>query len=113
VSQCDRNQFEVRPHNSALEQTVDSQEKPAEDAAPGDDLPKPPPPPRKKRTKPELVLVSSSGEPSGPKSHVSPKILALRFLCLPVSSPEGKSKCLHLGLPSKQLFEISSLLLLD
>jgi hypothetical protein len=28
---------------------------------------------------PELVLVSSSGEPSGPKNHVSPKILVLRF----------------------------------
>jgi hypothetical protein len=26
---------------------------------------------KKKRTEPELVLVSSSGEPSGPTSHVS------------------------------------------
>jgi hypothetical protein len=43
----------------------------ARDAAPGDDLPKPPPPSKKKRTEPELVLVSSSSEPSGPKSHVS------------------------------------------
>jgi hypothetical protein len=58
---------------------VDSQEKAAGDAALGDDLPKPPPPSRKKRIEPELVLVSSSGEPSGPKSHVSPKILDLRF----------------------------------
>jgi hypothetical protein len=58
---------------------VDSQEKAAEDAAPRDDLPKLPPPPRKKKTEPELVLVSSSGEPSDPKSHVSPKILDLRF----------------------------------
>jgi hypothetical protein len=48
-----------------------------QDAAPGDDLPKPPPPPRKKMIEPELVLVSSSGEPSSPKSHVSPKILDL------------------------------------
>jgi hypothetical protein len=89
VSQCNRNRFKVRPHNSALEQTADSQEKAAGDAAPGDDLPKPSPSPRKKRIEPELVLVSSSGEPSGPKSHVSPKVLALRFLCLPISSPRG------------------------
>jgi hypothetical protein len=77
ASLCDRDRFEVRPHNSALEQTADSQEKAAGDAAPGDDLPKPPPPPRKKRAEPELVLVSSFGEPSGPKNHVSPKILGL------------------------------------
>jgi hypothetical protein len=113
ASQCDRDRFEVQPHNSALEQTADSQEKAAGDAAPGDDFPKPPPPSRKKKIEPKLVLVSSSGEPFGPKSHVSLKVLALRFLCLPVSSPEGESKCLHLGLPSEQLFEISSLLLLD
>jgi hypothetical protein len=43
----------------------------AGDAAPGDDLPKPPPPSKKNRTEPKLVLVSFSGEPSGPKSHVS------------------------------------------
>jgi hypothetical protein len=55
------------------------QEKAAGDAVPGDDLSKPSPPPKKKMIEPELILVSSSGEPSGPKSHVSPKILALRF----------------------------------
>jgi hypothetical protein len=43
----------------------------AGDAAPGDDLLKPPPPSKKKKTKPKLVLVSYSGEPSGTKSHVS------------------------------------------
>jgi hypothetical protein len=75
----DRDRFQVRPHDSTLEQTADSQEKAAGGAAPGDDLPNPPPPPRKKMIEPELVLVSSSGEPSGPKSHVSPKILDLRF----------------------------------
>jgi hypothetical protein len=63
VSQCDRDRFEVRPQNSALEQTTDSQEKAAGDAALGDDLPKPPSPPKKKNIEPELVLVSSSGEP--------------------------------------------------
>jgi hypothetical protein len=67
----DHERFELPPHNSALEQTVDSQEKMAGDAALGDDLPKPPPPPKKKRTEPELVLVSSSSEPSGPTRHVS------------------------------------------
>jgi hypothetical protein len=41
------------------------------------DLPKPSPPPKKKIIEPELVLVSSSGEPSGPNNHVSPTILVL------------------------------------
>jgi hypothetical protein len=57
---------------------VDSQEKAAGDAV-LEDLPKPSPPPKKKMIEPELVLVSSSGEPSGPKCHVSPKILALQL----------------------------------
>jgi hypothetical protein len=46
---------------------------------PPGDLPKPSPPPKKKMIEPEFVLVSSSGEPSGPKRHVSPKILALQL----------------------------------
>jgi hypothetical protein len=49
----------------------------AGDTAPEADLPKPPSPPRKKMTEPEFVLVSSSGEPAGPKIHVSPKFLTL------------------------------------
>jgi hypothetical protein len=40
-------------------------------------------------TEHEFVLVSSSGEPSGPKSHVSLKILNLHFMCLTISSPRG------------------------
>jgi hypothetical protein len=76
--QGDRDRYQIRPHDSTLEQTADSQENAAGDAAPGDLL-KPSPPPKKKMIEPELVLVSSSDEPSGPKSHVSPKILALRF----------------------------------
>jgi hypothetical protein len=55
---------------------VDSQEKAAGDAAPEADLPKPPSPSGKKMTEPKFVMVSSSGEPSISKSHVSPKILA-------------------------------------
>jgi hypothetical protein len=50
----------------------------AGDAAPGDLL-KPLPPPKKKMIEPNFVLVSSSGEPFGPKCHVSPKILALQI----------------------------------
>jgi hypothetical protein len=76
VSQGDRDRYQVRPQDSTLEQTADSQEKAAGDATPGD-LPKPSPPPKKKMIEPELVLVSSSGEPSGPKRHVSPNILVL------------------------------------
>jgi hypothetical protein len=72
----DHDRFQIRPHDSTLEQTVDSQEKEAGDAALGD-LPKSSPPPKKNMVEPELVLVSSSGEPSGPKCHVSLQILAL------------------------------------
>jgi hypothetical protein len=75
ASPGDRDRYQVRPHDDALEQTADSQDKTARDAAPEAGLPKPPSPSGKKMTEPEFVLVSSSGEPSGPKSHVSPKIL--------------------------------------
>jgi hypothetical protein len=57
---------------------MDSQEKAARDAMPGDLL-KPSPPAKKKMIEPKLILVSSSGEPSGPKRHVSLKILALQL----------------------------------
>jgi hypothetical protein len=78
VSQGDHDRFQIQPHDSTLEQTTDSQEKAAGGVAPGD-LPKPSPPPKKKMIEPEFVLVSSFGEPSGPRRHVSPKILALRL----------------------------------
>jgi hypothetical protein len=57
---------------------VDSQEKATGDTALGD-LSKLSPPPKKKMIEPKFVLVSSFGEPFGPKRHVSPKILALRL----------------------------------
>jgi hypothetical protein len=78
VSLGDRDRFQIRPHDSTLEQTMDSQEKEAGDAAPGDPL-KSSPPPKKKTVEPELILVSSFGEPSGPTHHVSQKILTLRL----------------------------------
>jgi hypothetical protein len=78
VSQGDHDRYQVRPHDSTLEQTADSQEKATRDAAP-EDLLKPSPPPKRKMIEPDFVLVSSSGEPSGPKCHVSPKILALQI----------------------------------
>jgi hypothetical protein len=74
VSPGDHDRFLVRPHDDALEQTADSQEKAAGDAAPEADLPKPPSPSRKKMTEPKFILVSSSSDPSSSKSHVSPKI---------------------------------------
>jgi hypothetical protein len=89
MSPGDRDRYQVRPHDDTLKQTADSQEKTSRDAGPEADLTKPPSPPGKKMTEPEFVLVSSSGEPSGPKNHVSPKILTLRLVCLPVSSPRG------------------------
>jgi hypothetical protein len=76
ASPGDRDRYQVRPHDDTLEQSVNSQEKAAGGAAPKADLPKPPSPSGKKMTEPEFVLVSSSGEPSSSKSHVSPKILA-------------------------------------
>jgi hypothetical protein len=77
VSPGDRDRYQVQPHDNALKQTADSQDKTAGDAAPEADLPKPLSPPGKKMTEPEFILVSSSDEPSGPKSHVSPKIQTL------------------------------------
>jgi hypothetical protein len=112
MSLGDRDRFQVQPHDSTLEQTADSQEKAAGDAALGDDLPKPPPPPRKKMIEPELFWFLL------PVSLLAPRAMYARKswiydsdVCLSVA-PEGESKCLHSGLPSKQLFEISSLLLL-
>jgi hypothetical protein len=72
----DRERFQFRPHDSTLEQTADSQEKDVGDAA-LEDLSKSSHPPKKSTVEPDLILVSSSGEPSGSKRHVSPKILAL------------------------------------
>jgi hypothetical protein len=85
----DQDQYQVRPHDDALEQTADLQEKAADVIAPEAVFMKLSSSPKKKMTEHEFVLVSSSGEPSGPKSHVSPKILNLRFMCLTISSPRG------------------------
>jgi hypothetical protein len=91
MSTCpgDQDQYQVRPHDDALEQTADSQEKAADVAAPEAVLTKPSTYSKKKMTEHEFVLVSSSGEPSGPNSHVSPKIPNLHFVCLTISSPRG------------------------
>jgi hypothetical protein len=72
----DRDRYQIRPHDDALEHTADLQERVAGDAAPEADLPKPPSPLGKKMNEPEFVLVSSSGEPSSSKSHVSLKFPA-------------------------------------
>jgi hypothetical protein len=76
----DQDQYQVRPHDDALEQTADSQEKVADVAAPKAVLTKPSTSSEKKATEHEFVLVSSSGGPSGPNNHVSPKISNLRFV---------------------------------
>jgi hypothetical protein len=65
-----------RPHDDTLEHTADSQERAVGDTAPEVDPPKPPSPSKKKMNEPEFVLISSSGEPSSSKSHVSPRFLA-------------------------------------
>jgi hypothetical protein len=72
----ERDQFQFRRHGSTLEQTADSQEKDAEDAT-LKDLLKLSSPPKKSAAEPDFILVSSSGEPSGSKRHVSPYLLAL------------------------------------
>jgi hypothetical protein len=38
---------------------------------------------------PDLILVTSSGEPSGPKRHVSSNFLSCTYRILPISSPRG------------------------
>jgi hypothetical protein len=74
------------------------------------DLPKSSPPPKKKAAKPNFILVFSFGEPSGSKRHVSLIVLTSRIY--PSVAPEGESKCLHLGLPSKIELPFSLLILL-
>jgi hypothetical protein len=44
-------------------------------------------PSKKKAVESDFILVSSSGEPSGPKHHVSLKIACRPYL--PISSPRG------------------------
>jgi hypothetical protein len=70
----DQDRYRVQPHDDALEETADSQEKATDVAAPEAVLMKPSTSSKKKMSEHELVLVSSSGEPFGPKIHVSPKI---------------------------------------
>jgi hypothetical protein len=82
----ERDRFQFRPHDSTLEQTADSQEKDVKDAT-LKDLPKPSSPPKKSTAEPDLILVSSSGEPSGSKRHVSLNLLYLSIKYLPISSP--------------------------
>jgi hypothetical protein len=65
VSPGERDRFQLRPHDSTIEQTADSQEKGAGDAAVKAS------PPKKKAAESDFILVSSSGEPSGSKHHVS------------------------------------------
>jgi hypothetical protein len=96
----ERDHFQFRPHDSTLEQTADSQEKDIEDAM-LKDLPKPSPPPKKSTAEPELILVSSSGEPSRSKRHVISNLLSSWIKYYLSVAPEGESKFVHLGLPSK------------
>jgi hypothetical protein len=76
----DQDQYRVQPHDDALEETADSQDKATEVAAPEAVLTKPSTSSKKKMMEDEFVLVSLSGEPSGPNNHVSPKIPNLCFV---------------------------------
>jgi hypothetical protein len=96
---CDRERFHFRAHDASLEQTADSQEKAIEDAT-LKDLPKPSPPAKKNAVKPDVILVTSSGEPSKPKRHVSSIFCHVLPKCYLSVAPKGESKYLHLGLPS-------------
>jgi hypothetical protein len=98
LGECDR--FQFRPHDSILEQTADSQEKDVGDAT-LKDLPKPLSLPMKNAAEPNLILVSSSGEPSGSKRHVSSNLLLSCIEYYISLAPKGESKCVQLGLPSK------------
>jgi hypothetical protein len=96
----EHDRFQFRPHDFALEQTADLHEKDVGDEA-LKDLPKSSPPPRKNMAEPDLILVSSSGEPAGSKLHVSSSLLLSCIKYYLSVAPEGESKCIHLGLPSK------------
>jgi hypothetical protein len=78
-SLVERDRFQFRRHDSTLEETADLQEKEGEDAT-LKDLLKPSSPPKKSAAEPDFILVSSSGEPSGSKRHVSPKNLIFMHL---------------------------------
>jgi hypothetical protein len=65
------------------------------------DVPKLSPPPKKSMVEPDLILVSSSGEPSGSKRLVSSNLLSSCIKYYLSVAPEGESKCVNLGLPSK------------
>jgi hypothetical protein len=75
MSTCpgDQDQYQVRRHDDALEQTADSQEKATDVAAPEAVLAKPSTSSKKKASEHEFVLVSSSNGPSGSNNHVSSK----------------------------------------
>jgi hypothetical protein len=81
--------YQVRPHDHALEQTADSQEKAADATAPEVALTKPSTSSQKKAMEQEFVLVSSSDGPAGPSNHVSPNVFNLHFAYLTISSPRG------------------------
>jgi hypothetical protein len=83
-----RDRFQFQPHDSTLKQTADSQEKDVEDAT-LKDLSKLSSPPKKSVAEPDLILVSSSGEPFGSKRHESSNLLSLCIRYLPISSPRG------------------------
>jgi hypothetical protein len=72
----ERDRFQFKRHDSTLEETIDSQEKEGEYAT-LKDIPKPSSPTKKSTAEADFILVSSSGEPSGSKHHVSSKILSL------------------------------------
>jgi hypothetical protein len=69
-SLADQDRFQFQPHDAALEQTAESQEKSNEDAV-LKELPKPSPPPKKDTVKHDFILVTSSGGPFEPNPHVS------------------------------------------
>jgi hypothetical protein len=60
----EHDRFQFKRHDSALEETADSQEKEGEDAT-LKDLPKPSSPPKKSTAEANFILVSSFGEPFG------------------------------------------------
>jgi hypothetical protein len=94
----ERDRFQFKRHDSTLEETADSQEKNVGDAT-LKDLPKPSSPLKKNAIEPDLILVSSSGEPSGSKRHVSSNLLLSCIEYYITVAPEGESKCVYLGFP--------------
>jgi hypothetical protein len=99
-SLVERDLFQFKCHDSALKETADSKEKEGEDTM-QKDLPKPLPPRRRAQPRPISFWFLPPASLPGPSNMSARKSYLTASNISPSVAPEGESKCLHLGLPSK------------